>query len=338
MSANVFLSWQSDSPKDSNSHFIRNALRDAITAINGSQPTVGLQYDEATERKPGSPNIATEILKKVSASVVFVADITTITLKGAERASPNPNVTFELGYAVAELGWDRVLLCFNDAYGTFPADVPFDFAQHRIHRYSVLAKPQPAEKRAMKEHFERAIKFILADNPKRPFELRGLDPEMVKRERDVQKLRWLLSTIHIPTLEDLIETLPHLLPDCALFFWIDFDATCESAMFHLHDKALARAVKKLHRAWKTAISFDQEYHSNSNGQLHIFGSPGDLPLSPDRQKHWDIIDVARNDMRQAWNTIHRRVQTQYIEIDLAATSKAAFESYRNHRKSIESRL
>jgi hypothetical protein len=63
--------------------------------------------DETTRDTSGSPNIALKILEKIQAADVFVADITTVTAPGAKRPCPNPNVGYELGYAVATLGWDN---------------------------------------------------------------------------------------------------------------------------------------------------------------------------------------------------------------------------------------
>ena len=133
----VFYSWQSDLPKTTNLNAIRKAIKKASDKIESSQMDLKIIQDEATRDTSGSPHIASTILDKISKSDIFIADITTITNDVATRACPNPNVLFELGYAVAQLGWDRIILLFNQSFGNFPKDIPFDFVQHRISTYSL---------------------------------------------------------------------------------------------------------------------------------------------------------------------------------------------------------
>jgi hypothetical protein len=136
----VFYSWQSDSPKKTNLNAIRGALKSAAANIEKTHTDLEIVPDEATRATSGSPNIPLKILEKIQACDVFLADLTTITPVRARRACPNPNVSFELGYAVADLGWDRVILLFNQAYGSFPKDLPFDIIQQRVGTYR-LRKP-----------------------------------------------------------------------------------------------------------------------------------------------------------------------------------------------------
>jgi hypothetical protein len=44
---------------------------------------------------------------------------------------PNPNVLLELGYATAKIGWDRVVLVMNEAYGR-PEQLMFDLKHRRF--------------------------------------------------------------------------------------------------------------------------------------------------------------------------------------------------------------
>jgi len=157
--------------------------------------------DEATRDTSGSPNIALEILKKIEHSDVFIADITTITFPGAKRPCPNPNVTYELGYAVGQLGWDRVILLFNQDQGQFPEDLPFDFVQQRASPYSFAEAQQKLEREKLAKFLKNAINAIIEKNPKTPVELRGLSRKKLEHEHDVENIKWLMSTIHIPTLD-----------------------------------------------------------------------------------------------------------------------------------------
>jgi hypothetical protein len=120
----VFYSWQSDLPDDCNKNAIRQALRTAAKRVGKAMPDLKVIVDEATRGVSGSPNIVFKILEKILAAEMVVADISTVHATGTRRASPNPNVLFEVGYAVAELGWERVILLFNEEWGHFLATYP----------------------------------------------------------------------------------------------------------------------------------------------------------------------------------------------------------------------
>ncbi|MCK5798942.1 MAG: hypothetical protein KAI47_17240 [Deltaproteobacteria bacterium] len=52
-----------------------------------------------------------------------------------KRRTPNPNVLFETGYAFKSLGFNRILMVFNDAYGE-TKDLPFDLGLKRVLTYT----------------------------------------------------------------------------------------------------------------------------------------------------------------------------------------------------------
>ncbi len=327
----VFYSWQSDSPKETNLNAIRNSLSKACKATERAMPTLKLVPDEATRDTSGSPNIALKILEKIEGAEIFIADITTITAKGAERSCPNPNVVFELGYAVATLGWDRVILLFNEAHGTFPADLPFDFNQNRVSRYRIELGTVKTSLYNLVELLKTAIEAVIKKSPKRPAELRGLSREKIAHERDAENMLWLMNTLHLPTLQGLTLSLPHSISDRAIWFYENFRGVVENSLFNVYDSVLKDAVERLYRSWKTALSHDNEYHDTPSGLL-IFSSPGDMPLTKEGQVAWDAIEQARHDMHQALQEILDRLRTDYIEINIHHTNEMAWKDYLTFHK------
>jgi predicted nucleotide-binding protein len=333
----VFYSWQSDSPKKTNLNAIRNALKAAAKAIEVSHPDLTVVSDEATRDTSGSPNIALKILEKVAAADVFLADLTTITSPRAKRPCPNPNVDYELGYAVGELGWDRVILMFNTAFGKFPGDLPFDIIQQRASPYKLVeADPHSAHK-PLEDLVKAAILAVISKNPKRPSELRGLSPDKLRHDQDVTNMKWLMSNVHVPTMDTHIEELPHRFTDRALFFSDVFNGVIENSLFNLYDPVLKAAVDKLYLAWRAALSYDQEYDSKF-GKTYVFTNPLDLPLPKRRQQHWDEIDAARVEMRRALDEILARLRADYVEIDLHKTNEDAWKYYREIQKEVQAGL
>src|ERR1700691_706033 len=124
MKQTVFYSWQSDLPNACNRGFIQKALESAAAAIKADN-TVEVEpvVDRDTQGVSGAPDIASTIFSKITAADVFVADVSFIG-KSDKRATPNPNVLIELGYAFKALGHARVILVFNRAFCRIE-EVPF---------------------------------------------------------------------------------------------------------------------------------------------------------------------------------------------------------------------
>lgn len=331
----VFYSWQSDSPKKTNLNAIRNALKDARKQIASINPGLKIILDEATRDTSGSPNISLTILSKIEVADIFIADVTTVTPPESKRPCPNPNVGYELGYAVAQLGWDRIILLFNTEYGSFPNDLPFDFAQHRASPFK-LALADPSSSRAdLVRLLETAIDAVFRMNPKRPAELRGLSREKVEHDHDVRNMKWLMSQIHLPTLDEHIENLPKYLSNQSLWFHDNFMGLVRNSLFSIYDSTLKKAVDTLATAWNTTLSYDNEYHETSSGKTHVFTNPGDSLLPPDRQAAWDVIDAARQEMRQALDQILERLRSSYVEINIRKTNAKAWKLYLNSQKDVD---
>lgn len=137
MKRTIFYSWQSDLDQKGNRNLIEDALKRAIKRIkNDVEISVEPVLDRDTSGIPGSPSIAASIFSKIAIANIFVADVSLINAHtGAKRLTPNPNVLVELGYAISQLGWDRIILVQNLAYET-PEDLPFDLRAHRVVTYS----------------------------------------------------------------------------------------------------------------------------------------------------------------------------------------------------------
>lgn len=148
MRRTVFYSWQSDLPAAGNRNLIEDSLTRAIRAI-GRDADAKLEpvLDRDTANLAGAPDIAHSILAKIAVADVFVADVSIVNA-GATRPTPNPNVLVELGYAVARLGWNRVILVQNKVFGG-PELLPFDLRGRRIVVYDVAQAGDRIEARSL---------------------------------------------------------------------------------------------------------------------------------------------------------------------------------------------
>jgi hypothetical protein len=132
----IFYSWQSDLPNKTNRGFIETALlRSLKNILNDGSELIRPVLDRDTDGEIGTPQITDSIFAKITMADIFVCDVSIINKDEIGKPTPNPNVLIELGYAIATLGWNRILLIQNNVYGG-PEKLPFDLRGRRIIGYS----------------------------------------------------------------------------------------------------------------------------------------------------------------------------------------------------------
>jgi len=161
----VFYSWQSDLPGRTNRNLIQTALKDAIRDLGRGAPKLDVRFERDTRGLAGSPDIVNAILAKIDDASAFVCDVTIVNPRSRKptKPMPNPNVLFELGYAVRALGWDRVICVYND--GVRPmSDLPFDVRNRRILPYTSRLQSRgsvASERKRLREALHAALQPIV---------------------------------------------------------------------------------------------------------------------------------------------------------------------------------
>lgn len=164
MKRTIFYSWQSDSPHATNREFIEDALGRALNSVRMDETA---RLDPVMDRDiagvAGSPSISDSIFAKIARADLFVADITMVTSDAAGRLTPNPNVLVELGFAISALGWERIVLVQNTAFGK-PDQLPFDLRGHHVIGYELAtdttdrAEPRGPLQGRLEEALRRGLK------------------------------------------------------------------------------------------------------------------------------------------------------------------------------------
>jgi len=156
----IFYSWQSDLPNATNRGLILTALERAAKAIATHETVV---VDRDTQGVAGAPDISKAIFAKIDKADVFVADVSIVTGHHEGRPSPNPNVLFELGYALKALGDERLILVLNREYGEVE-QLPFDLRIRRTLTYTMAAADavRAAERNSLQAQLEGALRDSLA--------------------------------------------------------------------------------------------------------------------------------------------------------------------------------
>jgi hypothetical protein len=163
----VFYSWQSDLPNRTNRTFIEEALKTAIDGLE-TELEVDLILDQDAANTPGAPDIAQTILSKIDRAIAIVADVSIINQGSGGRPTPNPNVLFELGYAVRALSWENILPVFNLATGRIE-DLPFDLRPRRPITYTMTeeAVDKASERRDLSRSLQKALTLIIEGSEER---------------------------------------------------------------------------------------------------------------------------------------------------------------------------
>jgi hypothetical protein len=113
------------------------------------------------------PGVTDTILRKICSSDVFVWDATIIATR--PRPSPNANVLFELGFAVAVLGWGRIIGVMNDGTGFGPDALPFDVRHRRWPvRYKLTRWSSSTTRKAAKKSLEGVLAEAIETALKEP--------------------------------------------------------------------------------------------------------------------------------------------------------------------------
>lgn len=325
----IFYSWQSDLSRETNQAAIRQAIRDACTQVENEIEDIRIDIDEATRGTTGSPNIPQTIFDKISTNDIFICDLTTINKNapGAFKRTPNPNVLIELGFAVATLGWNRIIMVFNTVHGTFPTDMPFDIDRHRAISFTINDKKDGNGKNQLSKVLKVAIQDIIEKSPIKPDEKRKETPEQKKRSIDVSNLREALNTIHIPAFDYFLETMPDMIMKEIFYFRDSFVYIAESSLFHIYDMELSSRLTKFKTTWTKSLSFYQHYEPDTSGRCYRFYLVMDVFQSEEAERDYKIISQLCFELERDFRELLQFVRYNYLEINLEETSKNALEKY-----------
>lgn len=292
-------------------------------------PGLTIVVDEATRDAAGSVNIPDEIRQRIENCYAFVGDITTIDPEAKVRKTPNPNVTFEVGYAAGFLGWERMVLLANKAYGEL-ADLPFDFDRQRIAQYdwANTATVKKAASASLRTLLVDALKVIIEKNPKRRADMVGQSPENIRRQRDLENIIWALSSFPISVSKTFATTPPDYIDHRSLHYSEALEGVVSNPHFHLYDADLAACFRSLNKWWDRACSFGVRYYDTSNPLVHRFGQPGSHGLSASERKDYRSIVAAKKKMDASVDQILKIVREHYLEVDIEQLSSLALTSWK----------
>lgn len=221
MAITMFYAWQSDTNEKLNHYFIRDAAKAALKNVQQDLEIVeadrldygkdlgeiAIELDHDTKDVSGMIEIMKTIMEKIDACSIFLADLTfvgrtesnPVRPEAEAKFLPNPNVAFELGYAIHSLGPERIIPIMNKHYGP-PEKQIFDLAHRR--RPIIFDLPPNASKEDQKKEFEKLSKAI-QDQVKLMLK-RGLLQEFPQDPDPVEDMKKLLSEKNYIQIEELV--------------------------------------------------------------------------------------------------------------------------------------
>jgi hypothetical protein len=325
----IFFSWQSDLPKETTTNAIREAMTLAVNEIEHEIPDIKIFIEEATSNIPGSPDIPATIFDKISLSDIVVSDITTINSSSTDkRKTANPNVLIELGFALSQLGWQRLILLFNEYHGKFPDEVSFDIDRKRIGKFKIISRTDKSGKGNLKSLLIEAIRLILAHNPKKQYEKKVQNPEERKRTLNIANLKRVLRTVNIGMLDRHIEICPSYIDTRILYFYEGFKGTLESSHFFLYDKIADKLLNSLLKSWSDSLSTDV-YRDTSDPYIQKFGHvpATGAHLTKKDNEEYEKMAKAIKQLKSTLTKFLNYIRHYYLEIDIDELSRQAYDEW-----------
>lgn len=328
---NIFYSWQSDLGEKTNKIAIRRFIEEAIKRIKQNDDNIEIVIDEDARGNPGSKNIAEELMKKIRNSDIFIADVSIINRGDGLRKTPNPNVLYELGFASSRLGWDRILLIFNDDCGYHLEDLPFDIRGHKVMKYLIKSTYSKDEIKNTINDFSSglggAIGLILKNNPEKEWDKKEKTDSDIKRERDIVEISKIMEGFNIEVFKKFIDLLPEKI--CKDIFYFD-----EILSYYLKSpiptKLFDEELQNLFYEFYYLLSLllGQDRHYNSNFSLNFHNS-----ISTDEREGFiQEMNKIKQDFIKCLNSILDILKNRYIEIDFYENDKRTLNAFLKYIK------
>ena len=247
------------------------------------------------------------ILDKILKAEIFIADVSTV-CKNEEgervRYLPNPNVLFELGYARAILGEERIILFTS----TDIDQLPFDIRPNRTTAIN--------EKR-IDDEMRNAILAI--DRTKPPF-------AWEERERPSAARRLELSIVskyvrHLPNyvLGRMFELLPSLFnPSTINSIQEEFRALLGNPQ----DRPAGRIKDNLDSFYNSLYDLSTEIDTN----YHYNYKSGMMQPQP-RSEARSRVDSLKNELHSSYCKLIEVLRTDYPELDFIKLAREAAQNY-----------
>ncbi len=165
-------------------------------------------------------------------------------------------------------------------------------------------------------------------------------PSMDLRSRDLDALTRLMSCIHAPSFDFFMEHTQLLqVPGSIFHFLAGFGGIFSASDFYIFDPELRQRITTLHDSWQETLNFGGWFIPIQEGRLYRFRERHEVYNNLER---WhvarDAFEKAAAETEAAYCALINYVREHYPEVDVAATSRAAYEEYVEFNRRYDERL
>lgn len=328
----IFYSWQSDLDAETNKDAIEQALQNSKTDLEIEIPNIKLNIDDAVRNTTGSININGSILDKISNCDIFICDVTPINHQllnenSSTKALPNPNVMFELGFAVSKLGWERIWLLYNHHYCS-SMKLPFDIGNNFTHGFFIAPQKDGKYLQNLADlttSLTEKLKNIILKNPPKGYELEKLDPKKLRRERDIKTLKRFIESIHFNTLEKYIMSAPDIVESSYFIMIFNLFSVYKGFLHSLNDIRLDVHIDEFFKNIESIFPNLKYYQLVEGTEKFAF----DDSYDHNAKEIYSILKSDSKRIKVTFDFLLDYIKVHYIEIDFEQTNKIAQSSVKN---------
>jgi len=242
---------------------------------------------------------------------------------------------FETGIAATHLGWNRIILLFSEQSAKFE-HLPFDFDRHRISRYTLTDDAKKLEGRIepLTSLLVKALRLIASNRPKRPHELKSKSAEEIKRDRDVENIKWFFRPFSVGLLDIHLTEVPYRLHSFALFMRGCMEFVLSRSSFKLYDQPAYDLICSLTENLKKTLRYDHLYRDVNTDFVQRFGRRvecrdfrEEMEARAEEMEAAAEIRKAAAETRGVLNELVEYVRNEYISIDIDETSTQCAKEY-----------
>ncbi|MEI9921886.1 MAG: hypothetical protein WDO14_24305 [Bacteroidota bacterium] len=301
----IFNSWQSDVSQ--NRKGVRIALNDACNNIYSQFADVDLNVIDSSSNQVGTTHIPNAILESIAKADIFIADLTTVgvTTDGKKKLQ-NPNVLVELGYAVSQLGWERIVVLFNKTFGDFK-DLPFDIEKRSCLDFKIADENDKGGIGQLREDLIARLARIIEVNPDKP----KYATEIIDKPRanDIQIVKKILSWFPISSMDGFLKDGSSRFKKSMLSGYTSMEEMVTSKGYYVNDLRLKKRIVKLVETWASFNDIVPNSYT-LEGDVYV-----DNTLA--KQKKGSMLSMIWiRDIDNAYVSLVKFVRKEFPEIDI----------------------
>ena len=299
---NIFYSWQSC--RKSVKVFIDKALEESLNELKKIYPSRELILDSDTNGCTGAEDIHKVVFDKLQKCDIYIADITIVSDATQQKKVSNPNVLIELGFAIKCVGWERIILLFDERYGKIPTDLPFDICVHRVFPFSKRKRKNIDGLDSLQNLITNQIKSIIEKAPEKTFNKYEITNIKSNRHNDINTISYYLSSVNIQLIDCFIRDMPYKFDKRILYLFEELNSKMNCDYYYVYNEKIRVLFGAFLKTWNKCLSFGKNYEFNpKNNYFFFIDNPYDPSQDTDEKKLNKFLKIFNLEFKNLFNEI-----------------------------------